>query len=62
MAGEDVVHLDIHLLLLIEEAARGVRNRLVVVGDLVDHDRLHVRPDRLRCDAFEIELGLVDVE
>ena len=62
MAGEDVVHLHVHLLLLIEEAPRGVRDRLEVVGDLVDHDRLDADLDALRGDALEIELGLVDVE
>ena len=62
MAGEDVVHLHVHLLLLVEEAPGGVRDRLEVVGDLVDHDRLDADLDPLRRDAVEVELGLVDVE
>ena len=62
VAGEDVVHLHVHLLLLVEEAPRRVRDRLVVVGDLVDHDRLDADADPLRRDALEVELGLVDVE
>ena len=62
MAGEDVVHLHVHLLLLLEEAPRRVRDRLEVVGDLVDHDRLDADRDALRRHAVEVELGLVDVE
>ena len=62
MAGEDVVHLDVHLLLLIEEASGRVRDRLEVVGDLVDHDRLHADANPLRRHALEVELRLVDVE
>jgi hypothetical protein len=62
VAGEDVVDLHVHLLLLVEEAPRRVRDRLEVVGDLVDDDGLHADLDPLRRDAFEVELGLVDVE
>ena len=62
MPGEDVVHLHVHLLFLVEEAAGRVRDRLEVVGDLVDHDRLDADLDALRGDAVEVELGLVDVE
>src|SRR5205823_10077081 len=38
------------------------RDRLVVVGDLVDDDRLHADGDALRRHTLEIELGFVDVE
>ena len=62
MPGEDVVHLHVHLLFLVEEAAGCVGDRLEVVGDLVDHDRLDAHLDALRGDAVEVELGLVDVE
>src|SRR5262249_18620795 len=41
---------------------RRVRDRLEVVGDLVDDDGLHPDLDPLRGDAFEVELRLVDVE
>ena len=62
MAGEHVVHLHVHLVFLVEEAPRGVRDRLVVVGDLVDHDRANPDADSLCRHAVEVELGLVDVE
>ena len=62
MAGEDVVHLRVHLVLLLEEAPRRVRDRREVVGDLVDHDGLDADRDALRRHAVDVELGLVEVE
>ena len=60
--GEDVVDERVHLVFLLEEAPRRVRDRRVVVGDLVDHDRLDPDRDALRRHAVDVELDLVQVE
>src|SRR6202023_2153499 len=54
--------LHVHLLLLLKEAPRRVRDRLIVIRDLVDHDRLDPDPDPLRRYTLKIEFRRVDVE
>ena len=56
------MHLRVHLIFLLEEAPSRVRDRLVIIGDLVDDDGLDADRNSLRRHALEIELRLVDVE
>ena len=63
VADEDV--LDLRLELggrPVEEAPGGVRDRAVVVADLVDDDAAQVEPDLLLADAGDGDLALMRLE
>jgi hypothetical protein len=68
---EDLPHQVVHLrvaagprshLLIVQEARRGIRDRLGVVGDLEDRDPAHAHGDLLGVDALDVEDGLVGLE
>jgi len=62
MPREHVLNARVHHVLLIEEPARGVRDRREVVADLIDHDGLEMDRDALLCHAVDGEIGFVEVE
>ena len=62
MAGEDVVHALLHLVLLVEEAPCRVGDRDVIVADLEDHHAADSERNALVGDAVDLQLGLAQVE
>src|SRR5438132_686220 len=62
VAGEDVVHPLVHLVLLIEEPASRVGDGCVIIANLVDDDRSDLERDALLAHTVDLQVGLAQVE
>lgn len=62
VTGEDIAHPLIHLVLLVEEPARGIRDRREIVTDFEDDDAFQTQRDSLGGDALDLQLVLAQIQ